>query len=81
MAANTNRSGWRRPRTNRGGASHLPGWFIPVVTVVIAIAAAWVMETMQEQALEDRAAQLVFAQFEEGAAQAHVIASEMLDEG
>ena len=52
-----------------------------MVTVVIAIAAAWVMETLQEQALEDRAAQLVFAQFEEDAAQAHVIASEMLDEG
>ena len=52
-----------------------------MVTVVIAITAAWVMETLQEQAIQDRTAQTVLVAIEEDAAQQRLVADEVPDEG
>ena len=52
-----------------------------MLTVVIAITAAWVMETLQEQAIQDRTAQTVLVGIEEDAAQQHLLADEVPDEG
>ena len=52
-----------------------------MVTIVIAITAAWVMETLQEQAIQDRTAQTVLVAIEEDAAQQHLVADEVPDEG
>src|SRR4028118_1782882 len=65
MAEDTTRTEWRAPSGHVGiSLSRLPGWVIPVVTIVIAIAAAWVMDTMQEYAIQDRKAQTVLSEFE-----------------
>ena len=52
-----------------------------MVTIVIAITAAWVMETLQEQAIRDRTTQTVLVAIEEDAAQQHLIADEVPGEG
>ena len=52
-----------------------------MVTVVIATTAAWVMETLQEQAIQDRTAQTALVAIEEDAVQQHLVADEVPDEG
>ncbi len=82
MAENTPRYERRSAHGHRDvGSSRLPRWVIPVVTVVIAITAAWIMETLQEQAIQDRTAHTVLVAIEEDAAQEHLVADEVPDEG
>lgn len=74
MTENTTHFRWRSSRVHRGtGSSQLPRWIIPVVTVVIAIVAAWAMETLQEQAIEDRTAQTAVTALAEDVAQQQII--------
>ena len=56
--------------------SRLPGWVVPAVAIVLALTAAWVMETLQEQAIEDRTAQTVITALAEDVAQLQVIEDE-----
>jgi hypothetical protein len=47
-----------------------------VVALVIAVAAAWSMETLQEQAIEDRTAQTALTALAEDVAQQQIIEDE-----
>ncbi len=47
-----------------------------MVTIIIAVAAAWVMETLQEQAIEDRKAQTTATALAEDVAQLQIIEDE-----
>ena len=81
MAEDTTRTEWRAPSGHAGiSLSRLPGWVIPVVAIVIAIAAAWVMDTMQEYAIQDRKAQTVLIAIEEDSAQQQIIQDEAVGE-
>ena len=77
MAENTTHSQRRSPRRHGGAeTSDLPGWVVPVVALVIAVAAAWSMETLQEQAIEDRTAQTAVTALAEDVAQQQIIEDE-----
>src|SRR5215210_5779053 len=66
MAENTTRSGWRNPDVHRDrGRSQRPWWFIPVITIVIALAAAWVMENLHERSIGESRAQIVLSDVKE----------------
>src|SRR4028118_76542 len=81
MAEDTTRTEWRASSGHVGiSLSRLPGWVIPVVAIVIAIAAAWVMDTMQEYAIQDRKAQTVLIAIEEDSAQQQIIQDEAVGE-
>ena len=59
----SNLSAGRGPRREKD-VSGIPRWFIPVATVAVALFAAWIMESLQEVAIEERRAQTVLSEFE-----------------
>ena len=70
--------GLRVPR--RTSSLGLPIWVILVATIVIAFAAAWIMETLQEHAIEDRIAQNKLITIEEDAAQVQNTFTALVDD-
>ena len=82
MAGNTTNAERRSPLVHRGrGSSQRARWVIAAVTIVTALSAAWVMETLQEQAIDDRTAQTVLSEFEADVDQQQIAAEQILREG
>src|SRR5215207_6450162 len=82
MAQNTTHSGWRRSEAHRGrGRSQLPRWFVPVITILIALAAAWVMENLHENSIEIGRAQIVLADVKEHGDHQQLAEFEAITEG
>ncbi len=66
MAENTTSSERRSPPVHQGaGLSQLPGWAIPVIAIVVAVAAAFVIERLNEIVTENREALLHYESMEE----------------
>jgi hypothetical protein len=66
VVENTTHPGRRGSEVHRGrGVSQLPRWFIPVATIVIALAAAWVIENLHEASIEQKTAQTVLIEVKE----------------
>ena len=66
MVQSTPPSGRQRSDVQRSrGRSQLPWWFIPVITMSIALVAAWVMENLHERSIEESRAQIFLADFKE----------------
>jgi two-component system, sensor histidine kinase and response regulator len=82
MSQNTTRSGLRGPEVFGGrGGSQRPWWFIPVITIVIALAAAWAMENLHENSIEHSRAQIVLANFKEHGDHQQLTEDEAIIEG
>lgn len=66
MAENTTSSERRGPPVHQGaGSLQLPGWAIPVIAIVVAVAAAFVIERLNEIVTENREALLHYESMEE----------------
>lgn len=82
MSENTTHSGWRRTEVPRGrGSSQLPRWFLHVITIVIALAAAWTMENLHERSIEGSMAQIVLADVKEHGDHQQLAEFEAITEG
>jgi hypothetical protein len=80
MAENTTRSGLLGPDVQRG-RNQLPWWLIPVITIVIALAAAWAMENLHERSIDRSRAQIVLADVKEHADHQQLTEDEAIIEG
>jgi PAS domain S-box-containing protein len=66
VAENTTSSERRSPPVHQGaGLSQLPGWAIPVIAIVVAVAAAFVIERLNEIVTENREALFHYESMEE----------------
>ena len=82
MAENTTHPGGRGSEGHRGrGVSQLPRWFIPVATIVIALAAAWVIENLHENSIEKSNAQIVLLEIKEHGDHQQLAEFEAITEG
>jgi len=63
------------------GLARLPAWFIPIATIFIGLSAAWISETFQERAINERIGQTVLARISEDIAQQQVIQDEAVGDG
>src|SRR5215213_7049921 len=82
MSENTTHSGWRRSEVPRGrGSSQLTRWFIPVITIFIALAAAWAMENLHERSIERSRAQIVLAALKQHGDHQQLAEFEAISEG
>jgi two-component system, sensor histidine kinase and response regulator len=82
MAENTTRSGSRGSEVHGDrGRSQRPWWFIPVITIVIALAAAWAMENLHERSIDDSRAQIVLGDVKEHGDHQQLAEFEAITEG
>ncbi len=66
MAENETHPGERGSEVDRGrGVTQLPRWFMPIAIIVIGLAAAWVIENLHEDSIEQSTAQTVLNEFKE----------------
>jgi two-component system, sensor histidine kinase and response regulator len=69
-AGETTRPGWRGVSMRRGrGMFQLPAWLIPVTAIVIATAAAFTIETLNDRVGERSEAQILLSRVQGGAAE------------
>jgi two-component system, sensor histidine kinase and response regulator len=82
MAENTTQPGWRRSEMDRGrDSSQLPRWLIPVITILIALVAAWIMENLHERSIDGGRAQIVLAEVKEHGDHQQLAEFEAITEG
>jgi two-component system, sensor histidine kinase and response regulator len=82
VAGKITRSDWRSVRMRRGrGMFQLPAWLIPVIAIVIAIAAAFTIETLNDRARERSEAQILLARIQEAADEQAIFEWKAISEG
>jgi two-component system, sensor histidine kinase and response regulator len=82
MAESATRSDLRDKEVHRDrDKSERPWWFIPAITVVIALVAAWSMENLHERSIDRSRAQIVLADVKEHADHQHLAEFAAISEG
>jgi signal transduction histidine kinase/DNA-binding response OmpR family regulator len=81
MTENATHPGRRGPEVDQGrDVSQLSRWFIPVAIIVIALAAAFAIERLNESVDKQREAQIVLTSMEEDVTLLEVLAEEAINE-